>query len=200
MKELLLVSQSPRRSEILKEAGISFRVDTVKVSELIKENVNVRASIEALARLKAEAYLQQCKQLKSQDILLLTADTVVVFGEKIMGKPKDRAQAVEFLDMLSGKTHSVITALCLVDLAANRWVVASDQTFVHFRPLVAAEISAYVASGEPFDKAGGYGIQGAAREFVEKIEGSFLNVVGLPLELLEKLLIENHWQVARAQK
>lgn len=197
MLKLLLVSQSPRRQKILKDAGFFFSVDTVKLSEIIEENVNLRAAIEALAERKGQAYLDEHKHLKSKDILMLTADTVVVLAGQILGKPETRAVAVEYLNNLSGKTHSVITAICLWNLKTDQKVLASSQTLVKFRDLCLSEIEDYVATGEPMDKAGGYGIQGEARKFVEKIEGDFDNVVGLPLKLVQDLILEKGWNVAR---
>lgn len=197
MLELLLVSQSPRRRKLLLDAGFFFRADIVKLSEIIKENVNPRVAVEELALTKAQAYLNDHKDLKSQGILLLSADTVVLLGKIVLGKPKDFAQAVDYLDKLSGKKHSVITAICLWNLKTDECVVDSCVTEIQFRPLVRSEIEEYVKTGEPMDKAGAYAIQGLARKFVEKIDGDFDNVVGLPLKLVEKILKERNWHVAR---
>jgi septum formation protein len=194
---LLLVSQSFRRQKILTEGGFLFRVDTVKLSEILEENVNPRTAIEQLARTKAEAYLAEHNELKSQNILVLTADTDVFLAGKVLGKPNSAAQAVEFLYKLSGKTHSVITGLCLWNLETGESLTVSAETLVKFHALSPEAIAAYVATGDPMDKAGGYGIQGKAREFVERIDGEFDNVVGLPLRLLEDTLRKKNWNVAR---
>ncbi|MCB0384247.1 MAG: Maf family protein, partial [Bdellovibrionales bacterium] len=116
---------------------------------------------------------------------------------RILGKPKNSAEAQSFLHELSLKTHSVITGVCVYDVDSCRYVVASDETLVRFRKLSENEISEYVSSGEPMDKAGGYGIQGMAGRFVDKTEGSYSNVVGLPMELFEKMVNENGWRIDR---
>jgi len=197
MYELILVSQSPRRRQILSEAGFLFSVDTVKLSEIIEENVNLKAAISKLARTKGEAYLAIHNHLKLKDILILTADTMVVLEGKVFGKPQNSAEAVNFLGQLSGKMHSVITGICVVNLKTGQSFEAADETKVEFRKLSQSEILVYVDSGEPMDKAGAYAIQGEGRQFVKNFEGSLTNVIGLPLELLEKTLNEKGWHVAR---
>lgn len=200
MYELLLVSQSPRRRELLSEAGFLFRADTVKVSELINKNVNVTAAIEQVAWTKAQAYLDQHKLLKGQKILLLSADTVVVWGDQILGKPKNREDACQILRQLSASAHRVITGLALFNLATGEHLSAHDESRVLFRSLNEQEILDYVDGGEPMDKAGAYAIQGDGRKFVAKYEGSWSNIVGLPMELLERILREKDWQVARQKE
>jgi septum formation protein len=199
MLELVLVSQSPRRQHLLSEAGFKFRVDTVKLSEIIEKNVNLRDAIEGLARQKAQTYVESHKHLKSKDILVLTADTVVFLGDEILGKPKDQKEAVQFLGRLSDNTHSVITGLCLWNLATGEVFTASDTTKVYFRKISPVEIEAYVATGEPMDKAGAYAIQGLGRNFVSRFEGAYDNVVGLPVALFESVLKQKGWNVARRQ-
>lgn len=197
--EILLISQSPRRRDILLDAGYKFFVDTVKVSELIKKNVNPLDAVQAIAREKLEAYLCDPKPLKSKDFLYITADTVVVLGDQILGKPKDATQAVKFLSSLSGQVHHVLTAVCVHNAHSQVGFEFVDTTEVQFKPLSKAQIMAYVETGDPMDKAGAYGIQGPANVFVQEIKGSYLNVMGLPLERLEVELAKRNWNVHRAK-
>ena len=195
--ELVLVSESPRRRQILSDAGFLFRVDTVKVSETIEENVNIDQAIVGVARDKGVAYLDTHKQLKGQNILLLSADTMVVLDGRPLGKPKNPTEAEEFLRLLSGKTHRVITGVYVQNLKTDQTFAGADTTEVEFRDLTESEISAYVKTGEPMDKAGAYGFQGEGGKFVSALRGSKLNVIGLPLELFEKVLHEKKWDVQR---
>lgn len=195
MHQLVLASQSPRRRDLLKKAGFCFHVDSVKVSEIIDKNLNPRAVAESLAQTKAQAYVNERKPLKKRGFLVLSADTIVVLGDQVLGKPKNSAEAEAFLSQLSGKTHSVITAICVHDVDRCLDVVASDETLVCFRKLSSEEISDYVATGEPMDKAGAYAIQGLGAKLVERIEGSFSNVVGFPIDLFKKLIKENGWKI-----
>ena len=195
MHQLILASKSPRRRDLLKKAGFCFHVDPVKVSEIIDENLNPRAVAESLAWAKSEAFIQERKPLKKHGFLVLSADTIVALGHQVLGKPRNSTEAKSHLLRLSGKVHSVITALCIYDVDRGRDVVASEETLVFFHQLSEQEISEYVASGEPMDKAGAYAIQGVAGKFVDRIEGSFSNVVGLPMELFKKIIKENGWQI-----
>jgi septum formation protein len=153
MYELLLVSQSPRRRELLEDAGFSFRVDTVEISEIIEENINLRTAVARVARAKAWAYWQSHKHLKSQDILILSADTVVALNGRVLGKPKSSTEALQFLRLLSGNAHSVITGMAILNAKTEEIFETSDQTEVQFRRLSDQEIADYVATGEPMDKA-----------------------------------------------
>ena len=195
MYKLILVSQSPRRRHILAKTDYNFHSDSVKVSEIIDKNLNLEEAIKALARLKAEAYISQHKQLKSQKILLLTADTLVAFQDHVLGKPKDSNEAFEYLSLLSGKTHSVKTGLCVYDLYNCQCVCDLATTIIKFKNLAEKEIREYIETGEPMDKAGAYAIQGLAAKFIESREGDYDNVVGLPLLLLEKIIKENGWEI-----
>lgn len=201
MLELILASQSPRRSELLNAAHFEFRVSPVKVSEIIEENLTPSENVSHLATVKAEAFVKQNKPLKPGHYLILAADTLVALGDQILGKPRDAEEAHRFLRLLSGKTHSVITGLCLIEIGRSgqevrRWS-GFETTLVQFRDLAESEIRSYIATGEPMDKAGAYGIQGAAKEFVSSFQGSWSNVVGLPLEKFESVLKENGWDIGR---
>lgn len=197
MLKLKLVSASPRRKDLLEKEAFKFTVDTVKLSEIVEENLNIGDAIAALARTKAEAYVKEHKQLKSQEILILTADTVVVLGGQVMGKPSTNIEAAEMLNSLSDKTHSVITGICLWNLKLDEIYSTYDETKVQFKKLSPSEIQDYVTTGEPMDKAGAYAIQGRGSEFVIKIEGSYDNVVGLPTELFKSVLKEKGWKLDR---
>lgn len=197
MLELALASQSPRRRELLLDAGYEIQVFHLKVSENIDENLNPADVAAGLARRKVDACVAANKQLKSPGFLVLGADTIVVLGRTVLGKPRNFSEAQRFLRSLSGKTHSVITGIHLQESGATNFWTGAELTEVQFRVLSENEIDDYIATGEPMDKAGAYGIQGLGGKFVSKYTGSWSNVVGLPLERLEKVLKENGWSVRR---
>lgn len=197
MQQLVLASQSPRRVQLLSEAGFEFRINPVKVSEIIDENLNIDEAIKALSQRKAQGAIEEHKLLKEKNILVLSADTIVYLQGKVYGKPKNLDQARAFLSELSGKKHSVKTAICLWDLDQQKVLTAIDTTLVEFHQLSSQQIEEYVATGEPMDKAGAYAIQGEGRKLVLGIFGSWSNVVGLPMELLERMLKENGWSPRR---
>ncbi|UOE99987.1 Maf family protein [Bdellovibrio reynosensis] len=190
MKPLVLASESPRRRELLKEAGYNFDVVPVKVSEIPNKNLNVSEQILDIARRKARAAFDQLKSSRSSEFLVLSADTEVIFGGGPLGKPQDRDDAYRILRLLSGKKHDVITAVCLIDSKTQREVSQSETTEIYFKNLTDDEIWTYIDSGEPMDKAGAYGIQGLGGKFVERYIGPFDNVVGLPVSLVKKLIAE----------
>ncbi len=197
MYELWLASQSPRRRELLEKAGFLFHVHPVKISESIEENVNLETAVMAIARGKADAAVSLHKHMKGQKILVLAADTMVVLGGRALGKPKNSGEALEFLRLLSGQKHRVLTAIALYNFSTSETFDAIDSTEVEFRKLSEIEMADYVATSEPYDKAGGYAVQGFARAFVAAIRGSESNVIGLPMELLEKTLYARGWNVRR---
>jgi len=179
---LILASQSPRRSEILRQAGIPFVVKPANVDESLHPGEPVEDYVQRVAEQKATAV-----EAAAGDVVL-GADTVVVIGGEILGKPRDRADAARMLAQLEGREHEVITGICFrrgKELLHDRAV-----TRVWFTPLTHEEIEQYVASGEPMDKAGAYAIQGLASKFIQRIDGSYTNVVGLPIELVKKHLPE----------
>ncbi|MBX3020840.1 MAG: septum formation protein Maf [Bdellovibrionales bacterium] len=197
MLKLVLASQSPRRRELLNSAAYEFTVSTVKVSEIFDESLNPQEVASHLATLKARACLDQHKSLNSPGYLILSADTIVVLGDQILGKPESAAQAEDFLRRLSSNTHRVMTGVALLESGSTKTWTGVEITEVKFRELSAEEIRTYVADGEPMDKAGAYGIQGDGGKFVSSVHGSWSNVVGLPLERLERALKENGWTVGR---
>jgi septum formation protein len=180
--ELVLASRSPRRSELLRSAGVGFRVEAADVDETPFSNELPVDYVRRLARAKAEAVAGE---------LVLGADTVVVIDGQILGKPVDSSDAIRMLRLLSGRPHEVITGICL---AGEVVVVAHATTTVFFAQLSEREIRDYVATGEPMDKAGAYAIQGWAARFVERIEGSYSNVVGLPVEMVYRQLRAIDWK------
>jgi septum formation protein len=197
MLELVLASQSPRRRELLEGAGYQFRVSHVEVSENIDVNLNPGTNASRLAFKKATACLNSANDLNSNGFLIIAADTIVALGDRAFGKPGTFSEACETLRLLSGKTHSVITGLCLIESGSMKSWEGFEETRVTFRALSEGEIHDYILSGEPMDKAGAYAIQGAGGKFVSSYSGSWSNVVGLPLEMLEKVLQENGWNVRR---
>jgi septum formation protein len=183
LEPLILASGSPRRREMLEAMGLKFDVIPSEVEESGGEGQKPDELAQRWAREKAESVSGA-----HPDRWVLGADTIVVLGKRIFGKPKDLAEAVSVLKDLSGKTHEVITGMCLVHAGKSFLRVGSVCTKVTFKDLREVEILAYVNTGEPLDKAGGYGIQGAAAYMVRSLEGSYTNVVGLPLcEALEWL-------------
>jgi septum formation protein len=177
---LVLASQSPRRSEILRQAGIPFAVRVADVDESVLPGESPRAYVERLAEAKARAVPAAPEET------VLGADTTVVIDGEILAKPADAADAHRMLALLSGRRHEVLTGICL-----RRGAVAvseSAATAVFFAPLSEREIAEYVASGEPMDKAGAYAIQGLASKFVDRIEGDYFNVMGLPVALVYRKL------------
>jgi septum formation protein len=170
---LILASNSPRRRELLQNAGIPFETRSAEVPEIRGPGEAPAEYVRRLARLKAEAVE------RGETEVVLGADTIVLAGYEVFEKPRDEADAKRMLRRLSGREHQVITGMCLI--AATRTIIDSASTTVRFVPLSDEEIDAYVASGEPMDKAGAYAIQGLASKFIDRIEGDYFNVVGLPV-------------------
>jgi septum formation protein len=177
---LVLASKSPRRQQILRDAGIPFVVRTADVAEERRPDEAAIDYVRRLAEEKAFAVPMNPGEV------VLGADTTVVIDDHILEKPVDHADAARMLELLSGREHQVITGVCL--RSETRKVVENEVTRVRFVPLTREEIEAYVATGEPMDKAGGYGIQGPASKFIDRIEGCYFNVVGLPVALVWRLL------------
>jgi septum formation protein len=175
---LILASASPRRADLLREAGVAFRIAPAHIDESVRAGESPEAYVERLARGKAEAV-----RGSASDAFVLGADTTVVVGDQILGKPADTVEAAQMLELLSGRSHRVLTGVALLGPAGFiRAAVVS--TVVTFHPLSQADVAWYVGTGEPLDKAGAYAVQGGASRFVARIDGSFTNVVGLPMELV----------------
>lgn len=178
---LILASASPRRSELLRNAAIPFTVEPAHVPEQPAAHETPVDYAQRLARDKARAV-----SARHPESAVLGADTVVVVDQHLLEKPTDQADAARMLRLLSGRTHQVITGVCL--LAPHFEQTEAEITQVVFSPLSEREIAAYIASGEPMDKAGAYAIQGMASRWVERIEGCYFNVVGLPLPRVYRML------------
>ena len=178
---LVLASASPRRQELLRNAGISFEVHPADIAEDPLPREPAKECAERLAREKALAVARQ----RPHDCVL-GADTVVVVDGELLGKPSDAADAARMLRRLSGRVHQVITGVCLV--AGGQCSVASETTSVTMSEISEKEIADYVDSGEPMDKAGAYAIQGIASRWIPRIEGDYSNVVGLPVALVWRML------------
>lgn len=181
---LILASASPRRRELLAQAGFAFQVIAADVPELRKPGEDPIRFVTRLAREKAEAVMS--REAVPPDAIVLGADTIVVVDEEVLGKPQDAADAVRMLRLLSGRTHQVITGVCLAKGRERQR--AAEVTFVRFNTLSDEEIEAYVATGEPLDKAGAYAIQGRAGRWAPRIHGCYFNVVGLPLALVSSMI------------
>jgi septum formation protein len=186
---LILASASPRRQELLRHAGIEFVAHPANVPEIPRHGEVARSFAERMAKEKALAVLAQ----RHKD-LVLGADTVVVVDGEILGKPRDAADAARMLRLLSGRKHEVITGVCLVGPGPQPENIRSETTLVVMSALSDNEIRAYVASGEPMDKAGAYAIQGMASRWISHIEGDYFNVVGLPVALVWRMLKETQGQ------
>jgi septum formation protein len=200
IRRLVLASQSPRRSELLRQAGFEFTISPLQISEIPDENLNLQDQIRGLAREKALACINSGKVPKGRGNLVLSADTVVVLDGQILGKPENRLENAQYLRRLSARVHSVITGVCLLDVDSGLEAIGHDESTIEFRALTTGEIDAYCATDDGLDKAGGYGIQGAAGAFVARTIGAVDNIVGLPVALVEKLLSENGWNVERHRK
>lgn len=183
MRKIILASKSPRRRFLLEQIGLTFAVDPSGVEEKTDYSLPPSEVAVNLSLQKAQAVAE-----RYPDALIIAADTLVVFKGNILGKPKDEQEAREVLSELSGAGHVVITGLSLVDSRTGKTIYDHSETKVYFRYLSPREIDAYVATGEPLDKAGSYAIQGRGAALVNRIEGEYSGVVGLPLSLLvEKL-------------
>jgi septum formation protein len=183
-KKVILASQSPRRIEMLHSIGLEFEIYPARVDE---NPLSYRDEIE-YARLIARSKAGWVHERRPDADLIIAADTIVVKDGKIFGKPRDQAEARAMLQTLSGTTHQVITGICL--RSRTQEIVDHEITEVFFAQLFREEIEIYLASGEPFDKAGGYGIQGFASPFIERVEGCYFNVVGFPIARFYRRLKE----------
>jgi septum formation protein len=188
MRRLILASASPRRRELLAQVGFPFEVHPANVNEDPRPREDPLAYVVRLARDKAEAVFAEISSgcPAPPQLVVLGADTTVTLDGQILAKPLDAADAARMLRMLSGRTHRVITGVAIA--SAKGTEVAAEVTDVRFAALGDNEIANYVATGEPMDKAGAYGIQGIAARWIPRIEGCYFNVVGLPLALVATML------------
>jgi septum formation protein len=186
---IVLASASPRRQQLLRDSGVEFVVRPANIEEVQQDGEFALSFAERMARDKARAI-----HVSAPESVVLGADTIVVARDQVLGKPTDAADAVRMLRLLSNRQHFVITGVCLIGTDSEGTDfedMRSEKTAVHFAPLTDAEIRDYVATGEPMDKAGAYAIQGHASRWISKIEGDYNNVVGLPVDLVLRMLQEH---------
>jgi nucleoside triphosphate pyrophosphatase len=187
--KLILASASERRAQILRDAGLSFVVLSSAVDETPYQNESPHELVERLASAKAE--LAAARAIGPA--IVIAADTVISFDGHILGKPRSSDDARHMLEKLSGQTHSVVTGVALIRLPDSERRTFVESTLVHFAALSPEEITRYLATGEPYDKAGAYAIQGHAGRFIPRIDGCYFNVVGLPLSRLYHALTDLGW-------
>ena len=185
-KRLILASNSPRRIVLLKSLGYHFYIVSHYIEECIHGKVSPTELVLHLAFLKASDVARRVC-----NAIIISSDTIVVHKKSILGKPKDVNDAKRTLSILSNSEHDVISGVCVMELPSRKKMLRIEQTHIRMRTINDEEIDRYILTGEPMDKAGAYAIQGEGRKFIEKIDGSFSNVVGLPLELLQEML--NHF-------
>lgn len=171
--EIILASQSPRRKELLELMGLTFTIKAADIDETMAPGADPAGEVGRVSRLKALAVEA------GEEAVVIAADTIVVCAGRILGKPHSEQEAREMLTLLSGRDHQVMTGYTV--RRGDRLLTHTEVSHIHFRPLAPEEIRAYVASGEPMDKAGAYGIQGKAAIFVSRLEGDYYNVMGLPV-------------------
>jgi septum formation protein len=191
--KLILASASARRAEILRAAGIPFEALATGADETLRSGEAVEAMVLRLAEAKARAAIASLKP-PHETAIVIGADTVVDLDGEVLGKPGSARVAAEMLRKLSGRTHRVVTGLAVIRVPDGAARLELETTQVRFAPLTAEEIDRYAATGEPLDKAGAYAIQGIAGRYVERIEGCYFNVVGLPLARLCRILKDLGWQ------
>lgn len=183
-RKIILASTSPRRKEILAKTGLIFEVQ----ESGYQENMNLKMSPEKLAEYLSREKAKAVAMKNPNDVIIIAADTFVVYKNKKLGKPKDKADARKMLVMLSGKQHNVISGVTIIDTNSGRLLSFHEITKVFMKKLSPTAIDNYIATGEPLDKAGGYALQERGAIFIKKIDGDFFNVIGIPLgKLVEKL-------------
>ncbi len=186
-RRIVLASSSPRRQELLSKVGLDFEV----IPAAFDESAASGSPDQVVKELALEKAREVARKLEhEQDALVIGADTVVYIDGKILGKPGDDREAALMLGMISGRTHVVYTAIAIVDTVTGKTLVECEESRVHIRDLEPGEIDAYVRTGEPGDKAGAYAVQGTGSVIVDRIEGCYFNVVGLPMSRLALMLKE----------
>lgn len=190
--KLILASASPRRAEVLRDAGFEFEVQPPKVDESRLPNEAVDAYVLRVATAKADA-IAQANLSNGTPAIVIAADTVVLVGREILPKPKDAEDARRMLRLLSASTHEVVTGLFVIRAYDGISFTHVERTRVEFNRLSETDIDSYIQTKEPFDKAGAYGIQGIGGRFVRRIDGCYFNVMGLPLSRLWEILRQMRW-------
>ncbi len=186
MKKIVLASTSPRRKEILKNLGLKFETISPKYDENIENKIFSYEKIEEIAKNKCASVINYV----DNNSIVISADTVVIYKNEVMGKPKDYQEAFKMLSKLNGETHKVVTAVCVTDCANKNQIIKSETSEVTFNRINEEKIDAYISQYKPYDKAGSYGIQELPQEFIKEIKGEFDNIVGLPSKILIKMLQE----------
>jgi septum formation protein len=183
MRTIILASASPRRKELLEQAGLKFEIYPSEFNEIIGKKLSPTLLAERLSLEKAKAVAP-----KHKNYLIIAADTFVVLGTQIIGKPTDENDAKRILGLLSGNTHDVITGFTIYDTKNNKYITKSEKSSVIFNKLSEKEIEDYVVSKKPLDKAGAYGLQELPSNFIKEIKGDYDNIIGLPVSsLMEEL-------------
>jgi len=185
-KRLILASNSPRRIVLLKSLGYHFDIVPHDIEECILGNVLPMELVQNLAFLKATDVARRVS-----NAIIISADTVIVHKKSILGKPKDVSDAKRILSILSDSEHDIISGVCVMEMPSRKKMLRIERTHIKMKSMEDEEIDRYILTGEAMDKAGAYAIQGEGRKYIEKIDGSYSNAVGLPLELLQEML--NHF-------
>ena len=191
--KLILASSSPRRAEVLRNAGFVFEVRPADVDETRLPHESAENYVRRVAQAKARA-ISEPARAAAERAIVIAADTTVVAEGQILAKPEDAADARRMLSLFNGKTHEVLTALCVINVPAAKEALHVEKTCVEFLKMSKEEIESYIQTGEPFDKAGAYGIQGIAGRFATRIDGCYFNVLGLPLSRLWTTLQSLGWK------
>ena len=186
MKKLILASTSPRRKKLMTEAGLIFDIISPKFDENLINKIFSYKKIEEIAENKCESVAKEIHF----PAIIVSADTVVVYNNIVMGKPKDYEEAFNMLNRLSGKKHIVVTAICIKDTENKEKIIKSETSEVTFNEISNYEIEKYIKDNKPYDKAGSYGIQELNKHFIKNIKGDYNNIVGLPTKMLIKMLNE----------
>ncbi|WP_426448676.1 Maf family protein [Paenibacillus sp. S-38] len=187
-RTLILASSSPRRQELIGSLGLPYAIRVSDVDESTEPGLSPAQIVEELSARKAGAVYERCKEEGPADGIVIGSDTIVVLDGEVLGKPQDEQDAFRMLSSLQGRRHQVYTGVACFDLATGQRLTEHRVTEVYMNPLTEAQIRRYIASGEPMDKAGSYAIQGLGATMIDRIEGDYFNVVGLPLSLLSALL------------
>lgn len=182
-KRLILASNSPRRIALLKSLGYQFDIMPHRIEEHGYGNDLPTMLVQRLAFLKASDVAKRV-----DNAIIVSADTIVLHNKNIFGKPKDTHNARRILSILSDSEHDVVSGVCVIEVPSKKKLLRTAQTHIKMKRITEEEIEMYIRSGEPMDKAGAYAIQGMGRKFIEKIDGSYSNAVGLPLEILQEML------------
>lgn len=182
-KRFVLASNSPRRIDLLKILGYHFDIIPHSIEECLPADVLPSELVQNLAFLKANDVAGRV-----ENAIIISADTIVVHNKSILGKPRDSYDARRILSLLSNSEHDIISGVCIIDVPSKKKLLRIDRTHIKMRYIGEEEIEMYVRSGEPMDKAGAYAVQGEGKKFIEKIEGSYSNAVGLPLETVQEML------------